>query len=74
MDLPVYRIEDKFVKNICSGKFYVYFVSAEDQTVKDSLYLHYSPILTSKGEAKVISDKIHKFLKVFVSLNHSMIR
>ncbi len=53
MEVPFLRIEDKFVKNICSNKFYIHFVSVEDQCVKDSLSFHYSPLLTVKGEQKV---------------------
>jgi len=52
-EVPFLRIEDKFVKNICSNKFYIHFVSVEDQCVKDSISLHYSPLLTVKGEQKV---------------------
>jgi len=53
IDLPSLRVEDNFVKNICSNKFYIHFVSTEDQCVKDSIHLHYSPLLTAKGEPKV---------------------
>jgi len=53
IELPFLRVEDKFVKNLCANKFYMHFVSVEDQCIKDSLSLHYSPLLTAKGEQKL---------------------
>ena len=48
------RIDDDFVKLICSKKFYIYFVSIEDQKVKDTLLLHYSSIIMEKNDIKVL--------------------
>jgi hypothetical protein len=52
--LESYRVDDAFAKNICGDKFFIYFVSIEDNKVKDTLYVHYSPLLFATSNPQVL--------------------